>query len=44
MRIVVVSKDKATVVFDGPALTYKYTAPPNFSMAFTDDVYSLLEQ
>ncbi len=42
MIIVVVSKDKATVVFDGPAFAYKYTAPPNFSMEFTDDVNGLL--
>lgn len=42
MVIVVVSNDKATVVFDSKAFAYKYTAPPNFSMEFTDDVYGLL--
>ena len=42
MIIVVVRKDKATVVFDGNAFAYKYTAAPNFSMEFTDDVYGLL--
>lgn len=43
MVIVVVNKNKATVVFDGNAFAYKYTAPPNFSMEFTDRVYGLLK-
>ncbi len=43
MVVVVVSNDKATVVFDSKAFAYKYTAPPNFSMAFTDDAHGLLD-
>ncbi len=43
MIVVVVNKDKATVVFDAPAFAYKYTASPNFSMEFVDDVKGLID-
>lgn len=38
MLIVVVHKDKAKVVFDRPALAYSYTASPNFSIEFVEDM------
>ncbi len=43
MIIVVVNKDKATVVYDAPAFAYKYTAPPNFSIEFVDNIAGLLD-
>lgn len=38
MLIVVINKDNAKVVFDRPALAYSYTASPNFSIEFVDEM------
>lgn len=38
MIVVVVDRDEAKVVYDAPALAYSYTAPPNFSIEFVDDI------
>ena len=41
MVIVVVKGNKAKVVFDNYAISYSYTAPPNFSMEYIDDINNL---
>ncbi len=38
MIVVVVNKDKATVVFDRPACAYSFTPAPNFAIEFTEKV------
>ena len=43
MIVVVVSGDKAKVVFDDNAYSYKYTSGENFSMEYVDDVEGLYD-
>ena len=42
--IVVVSGNKAKIVFDNYAYSYKYTPNPNFSIEYVDNVEGLYEQ
>lgn len=38
MLIIVVNKDKATVVYDAPAFAYKYVPAPAFALEYTETV------
>ena len=42
MIVVVVNKDKATVVFDRPACAYSFTPAPNFAIEFTEKIDDVL--
>ena len=42
MIVVVVNKDKATVVFDRPACAYSFTPAPNFAIEFTEKIDDIL--
>ena len=42
MIVVVVNKDKATVVFDKPACAYSFTPAPNFAIEFTEKIDDIL--
>ena len=42
MIVVVVNKDKATVVFDKPACAYSFTPAPNFAIEFTEKTDDIL--
>ena len=42
MIVVVINKDKATVVFDRPACAYSFTPAPNFAIEFTEKIDDIL--
>ena len=44
MLIVVVHKDQATVVYEAPAIAFKYETTPTFSIEYTETVKQVLNK